>query len=103
MNPAMKKDKTIELIQSKSLEELEEYIQSKHTSNSYYKFAADLYQRKLLHLQREELHRQSEELGKLSKPHWTIIPNFWITLIAALAAILAAVATLITLFRSAGS
>ena len=99
----MKKDKTIEDIQSMSLEELEELIQSKHTGDNYYKYAVDLHQRKLLQLQSKELKRHSEELGKLSKTHWTIIPNFWITLIAAVAAILAAVVTLITLFRSAGS
>jgi hypothetical protein len=32
--------------------------------------------------------RQRRQMEKLSKPHWTTVPNFWLTLIAALAAVI---------------
>jgi hypothetical protein len=32
----------------------------------------------------------SKKLDELKKPHWTVLPNFWLTAISALAAVLAA-------------
>jgi hypothetical protein len=33
------------------------------------------------------------------EPHWSVTPNFWITVIACLAAVVAAIAAVILLFR----
>ncbi len=39
----------------------------------------------------EERHANIKlRLDELKKPHWTVLPNFWLTLIAALAAVAAA-------------
>ena len=38
----------------------------------------------------EEIHKQ---LMELKKPHWSITPTFWLTLICAIAAIMACVLT----------
>lgn len=36
-------------------------------------------------------------LAELKRPHWTVLPNFWLTLVSALAAIVAAVCAAIAL------
>jgi hypothetical protein len=39
----------------------------------------------------ERRHRKIEQrLEDLKKPHWTVLPNFWITVLSALAAVVAA-------------
>lgn len=40
----------------------------------------------------EARHREvKDQLAELKKPHWTTVPNFWITVVSALAAIVAAI------------
>jgi hypothetical protein len=43
---------------------------------------------------------QKRLLLQTSKPHWSVTPNFWITVIACLAAIVAAIGTVLVEFRA---
>jgi hypothetical protein len=40
----------------------------------------------------------SRKLDELKKPHWSVAPNFWVTVISALAAVIAAIIALLMIF-----